>query len=103
MLVCGMGRLRTPVATLRSTSETAKSPIIAAMKSTPPSMSTLPKVKRGTPAGLFNPIVATKRPMSRLTAPLTREAEPMKAAQVSPSSAIQKYSNEENLSATSAR
>ena len=48
-------------------------------------------------------MVATNSPMSRLTKPLSGEPEPTKAAQVRPSSASQKYSNEENFSATSAR
>src|SRR5690606_36293930 len=92
-----------PVAMALGTTETAKSPIIAGMKSTPASRSEEPKVKRGTPAGLFRPMVATKRPMKRLIIPLSGEEAPMKTAQVSPSSAIQKYSAEENLSAISAR
>ena len=46
--------------TNRKTSDTAKRPIIAAMKSMPPMSSELPNVNRGTPAGLFSPIVDTR-------------------------------------------
>ena len=62
----------------------------------------LPNVKRGKPAGLPRPTHATMRPSSSETTPLSGRSDVMTTAQVSPSSTSQKYSNELNLSATSA-
>ncbi len=89
-------------ATERSTSETAKRPIIAGMKLTPPISSVLPKVKRGWPAGLSRPIVPMKSPIRSETSPFIGEPAEMKTAQLSPRQTSQKYSNELNFSATSA-
>ncbi len=99
---CGTGRLAIPSEALRKISEIAKSPIIAAMKSIPPRSSMLPKENRGTAAGLSSPTVETSSPTSRLRRPFTGRPAPMKAAQVRPSVAIQKYSGAENFSAISA-
>ena len=76
----------------RSTSPMANMPIIAGMKLTPPISSTLPKVKRGWPAVTSMPTQATSRPISSETMPLMAEPREMKAAQVRPNTASQKYS-----------
>ena len=68
----------------------------------PPISSTLPKVKRGTPAGLPIPIVATNRPMRGEMNPFAGEPGETNTAQERPSSTSQKYSSDENLSAMSA-
>ena len=78
--------------TQRSTSPMANMPIIAGMKLTPPISSTLPKVKRGWPAVTSMPTQAIKRPISSEITPLIGEPREMKAAQVRPNSASQKYS-----------
>ena len=64
--------------------------------------SVLPNVKRGKPAGLPRPTQAIISPMSSETTPLSGCCAVMTIAQVRPSSTSQKYSNELNLSATSA-
>ena len=68
----------------------------------PPASSALPNVKRGNPAGLSSPTQATSRPSSSETTPFSGLASAMNTAQRRPSTTSQKYSNEENLSATSA-
>ena len=70
--------------------------------SRPPSRSALPKVKRGCAAGFSSPTLPSSRPSSSVTKPLSGRSLAMKTAQVRPSSTSQKYSNELNLSATSA-
>ena len=77
-------------------------PIIIGISPMPPRSSTLPKVKRGIAAGLFNPTQATSRPSSSEMNPLSGRSDVMKTAQVRPSRTSQKYSNELNLSANSA-
>src|SRR5687767_6889176 len=89
-------------ATPRKISETANMPIMMGMSVRPPASSALPNVKRGNPAGLSSPTQATSRPRSRETTPFSGLASAMNTAHRRPSTTSQKYSNEENLSATSA-
>jgi hypothetical protein len=70
---------------------------------TPPISSTLPMVKRGWPAVGSMPTVASVRPISTETMPLTGLPVEMNTAQDRPNSASQKYSNELKPSANSAR
>ncbi len=86
----------------RMISEIANMPIIIGIMPMPPSISMLPNVKRGKPAGLPRPTQATSRPSSSDTKPLSGRSDVMNTAQVRPSSTSQKYSNELNLSANSA-
>ena len=77
-------------------------PTIIGISDTPPVSSALPKVKRGCAPGLSRPMLATSRPsISEVTA-LSLLDEPMNTALDRPSTTSQKYSNDENLSATSA-
>ena len=77
-------------------------PIIIGMRPTEPSSSIEPNVKRGKPAGLSRPIDEISRPASSETIPFSGSPSVMITALVRPSSTSQKYSNELNLSATSA-
>ena len=77
-------------------------PIISGTRPMPPISSTLPKVKRGMPAGLLRPTLAISRPRKSETKPLSGCSDVRKTAQVSPISTSQKYSNELNFSANSA-
>ena len=77
-------------------------PIIIGMKPMPPVNSALPKVKRGKPAGFPSPTEATSKPSSSETMPFSGRSAVITIAHESPSSTSQKYSNELNLSATSA-
>jgi hypothetical protein len=86
----------------RMISEIANMPIIIGMSPIPPISSTLPKVKRGNPAGLPSPTQATSSPSSSETKPFSGRSEVMNTAQVSPINTSQKYSNELNFSANSA-
>ena len=86
----------------RMISEIANMPIIIGIMPMPPSISMLPNVKRGKPAGLPRPTQATSRPSSSDTKPFSGRSDVMNTAQVSPSSTSQKYSNELNFSANSA-
>ena len=90
------------VTTPRSSSDIANMPIIAGMKLMPCSSSTLPKVKRGKPAAGSMPMQLIGRPNSSEAKPLSGSSVAMNTAQVNPSSASQKYSNEEKLIANSA-
>ena len=83
-------------------SDTANMPIMIGISVSPPASSALPKVKRGKPAGLSRPTEATSRPSSSDTMPFSGLANAMNTAHNRPSITSQKYSNEENLSATSA-
>jgi len=89
-------------ATLRMTSETANMPIMIGIRVSPPASSALPNVKRGNPAGLSRPTVATRSPRRSDTTPFSGFEKAMKTAESKPSTTSQKYSNEENLSAISA-
>ena len=77
-------------------------PTIIGTSEMPPSRLASPNVKRGNPAGLPTPTDAIKRPIRSETKPLSGFSEAMKIAQVMPRSTSQKYSKDENLSATSA-
>ncbi len=68
----------------------------------PPISSTLPKVKRGMPAGLLRPTLAISSPRKSETKPLSGCSDVRKTAQVNPIRTSQKYSNELNFSANSA-
>src|SRR5512145_2721032 len=83
-------------------SDTANIPIISGMNPRPPISSVLPKVKRGNPAGLPRPTVATSNPISSDATPFNGRSAVITIAQVSPSSTSQKYSNELKRSANSA-
>ena len=83
-------------------SEIANMPIINGTRPMPPISSTLPKVKRGMPAGLLRPTLAIRRPRKSDTKPLRGCSDVRKTAQVNPISTSQKYSNELNFSANSA-
>ena len=87
----------------RRISDTANMPTIIEISSTPESRSVTPKVKRGCPAGFSRPMQATSRPSSSEISAFTIDEEPMKTALARPSTTSQKYSNELNLIATSAR
>ena len=78
-------------------------PIISGIRPMPPSISVLPKVKRGKAAGLPRPTQAIRMPRKSVTSPFSGWSLEMKTAQVRPISTSQKYSNELNLSANSAR
>src|SRR6476659_786568 len=78
-------------------------PIINGMSPMPPISSTLPNVKRGMAAGLLSPTEATSSPRNSDTNPFNGCSEVRNTAQVSPIRTSQKYSNELNLSANSAR
>ncbi len=86
----------------RMISEIANMPIIIGIMPMPPISSTLPKVKRGKPAGLPSPTQATNNPSSSETKPFSGRSDVMNTAQVRPISTSQKYSNELNFSANSA-
>src|SRR6266542_983789 len=77
-------------------------PIMSGISPMPPRSSTLPKVKRGIPAGFPRPTAAIRRPSISETKPLSGRSDVMNTAQVNPRSTSQKYSNELNLSAKSA-
>ncbi len=83
-------------------SDTANMPIMIGISVKPPASSALPKVKRGNPAGLSRPIAETSRPNRSDTMPFSGLAWARNTALKSPSTTSQKYSNDENLSATSA-
>src|SRR4029079_10938566 len=83
-------------------SEIANMPIIIGIIPMPPRSSTLPKVKRGIAAGLFNPTHETSSRSSSEMNPFSGRSDVMKTAQVSPSRTNQKYSNELKFSANSA-
>src|SRR5215212_2772110 len=88
--------------TPRSSSEIANMPIIAGMKLMPCNNSTLPKVKRGYPAAGSMPMQLINRPNKSDAKPLSGLSVAMNTAQVRPSRASQKYSNDEKLIANSA-
>ena len=88
--------------TPRSSSETANIPIIAGMKLMPCRSSTLPKVNRGKPAAGSMPMQLMASPSSSDATPFSGASVVMKIAQVNPSSASQKYSNDEKWMANSA-
>ena len=77
-------------------------PIISGIMPIPPSISILPNVNRGNPAGLPSPTHATSRPSISDTKPFSGRSDVMKTAQVRPRSTSQKYSKELNFSANSA-
>ena len=62
----------------------------------------MPKVNRGWPAGFSRPMQAIRSPSSRAMDALSTLELPMNTALARPSTTSQKYSNDENLSATSA-
>ncbi len=74
-------------------------PIMAGMKEMPPASSLEPKVKRGVPISGSRPTCAMKRPRSSERTPLAIPPVETSAAHERPSTASQKYSNEEKLSA----
>ena len=77
-------------------------PTIIGISETPPISSTLPKVKRGWAPGLSSPTQATSRPIMSAVIALSLLEEPMNTALDRPRTTSQKYSNDENLRATSA-
>ena len=89
--------------TLRRISDTANMPIMIGISVSPPASSALPKVKRGNPAGLSSPTDATSSPRSSETTPFSGLPSARNTALANPSTTNQKYSNEENFSAISAR
>ena len=89
--------------TLRRISETANMPIMIGISVKPPASSALPKVKRGNPAGLSKPTADTSSPMSSDTTPFSGLPSARNTALARPRTTSQKYSNDENLSAISAR
>ena len=90
------------VPALRSSSDSAKAPIMVGIMLMPDIRSTLPKVKRGCPATGSMPTVPTPRPISSDTRARTLGPLLISVAQLRPRQASQKYSNDEKLSAASA-
>src|SRR5512143_481943 len=77
-------------------------PTITGISDTPPSSSALPKVRRGCAPGLSRPTADTSSPSISDVTALSLLDAPMNTAPDSPSTTSQKYSNDENFSATSA-
>ena len=77
-------------------------PTITGISDTPPVSSALPKVKRGCAPGLSSPTAEIIRPSISAITALSLLLAPMNTAPDRPSTTSQKYSNDENFSATSA-
>ena len=102
MFACAICQGRSRAETLRMISDTANMPIMIGISVRPPASSALPKVKRGNPAGLSRPTADTINPSNSDTTPFSGLPRARNTALSRPSSTSQKYSNDENLSATSA-
>ena len=100
--VCAVSSGAATVIVERITSDTANMPTMIGISSAPPISSGRPKVKRGKPAGLSRPTLATSRPISSEITPLSLSPLAMNTAQERPSKVSQKYSNELKRSANSA-
>src|SRR5262245_55022665 len=103
ILACAISHGWSIAATERMISDTANMPIMIGISVRPPASSALPNVNRGKPAGLSRPTADTKRPSSSETTPFSGLPSARNTALQRPRTTSQKYSNEENLSAISAR